>query len=707
MIKAAIVGCGKIAYWHISAINTLKNDVRLVAVCDRDKYVAQDVAARLAPSAQIYDDFLEMLDKEKPDVVHVLTSPDSHAMLSVSALEAGAHVLVEKPMVIRAEEAAVMIDTAHRMKRKLCVNHNYLYKPSIVNARRLVASGSVGEIVYVDSYYGLSGEGGGYTGNAGHAHWAWQLPGGAFANFLPHLVYLQLAFMDSIESVLGVTVLQDQELGGAPTDLTVLLQGNNTSGTMAISMRAKPYAKFVDIYGTNGIIHADLVREICTVNYEHRLPRMLSKAVFSIEDSVQLTTGTVANTAKLAFGGLKNMPGLHELVRLFYLSIRDNGQVPVPGEQGKRVAEIMDATWAKSPLLEMPPMPRPTITVHDGPRTAAEREFAQSRATKQRILVTGATGFLGYQLIEALARCGADVTALVRNMNVSPELERQTTLICGDVRDAASVEAATQGIDIVFHCAAVTTNNATWSSHYDVNVMGTKHVLEAARMTGVKRVIHVSSVVVYGLDDMPQPALEDMLYSATPDTWAYYMRSKLEADKLALRYALELDQPVTVLRLGILYGPGGGRAPGRGLVQLGRFKLTIGNGHNRLPYTYVGNATDCLLLAAITSEAVGEAYSIVDEPQITSREVMLLHKAITGDGAFLVPVPPVLLNSAARLFERKSERNNARMPPKLSHYVVRSACRNIVYDTSKAQRELGWRSEVSLEDGMRRTLESI
>ena len=93
--------------------------------------------------------------------------------------------------------------------------------------------------------------------------------------------------------------------------------------------------------------------------------------------------------------------------------------------------------------------------------------------------------------------------------------------------------------------------------------------------------------------------------------WAHYLHSKQDADRLAFDYWRETGLPITVLRLGILYGPGG-RTPGRGLLQLGPLRFTMGNGRNTLPFTYVGNAVDCMLLAAIKPAAVGQVRRLVD-----------------------------------------------------------------------------------------------
>jgi predicted dehydrogenase/nucleoside-diphosphate-sugar epimerase len=700
-MRVAIIGCGQISRVHISALQEIEG-LEICAVCDRDVWRARDIA-NVAGGAAAYSDLAALLQREHPDAVHVLTPPTTHAELAIQAMESGCHVLVEKPMAISVEEADSMLAAARENGVKLCASHNYLFKPSIAKARQLVESGAIGQVVHVDSYYGLAGEGGSYGGSS-RSHWAWRLPGGVFSNFIPHLIYLQLAFLQNVDSVDGVSMAPAGESGVPVAGLTVLLQGTNASGVMTVSMRAKPYAKFVDIYGTKGIIHADLVREVCTVNKDWRLPRMLSKAILNLEDSIQLAWGTLASTAKVLVGSLKNMPGLHVLIREFYASILNDQKPPVPGEDGRRVAEIMEMIWTRSQGLPLRPAITDTVSVITGPRTEAERRVAK-KGMPGKVLVIGANGFLGHRLVGALARCGADIVALVRDKDsVSLELERQAEIVCGDLRDPASIEAAMRNMSIVYHCAAVTTNVASWTTHYETNVLGTETVLKEALKAGVQRVVHASSVIVYGL---ARPPHGDLISETTslpdpPDLWAHYLRSKQAADRLAFDYWREARLPITVLRLGILYGPGG-RSPGRGLIQLGPLRLTIGRGRNQMPYTYVGNAVDCMLLAVVSPEAIGQAYNVVDEPQITPRDVASQTMKITGERCIPIPVPPFLLSNAARLLEWKSEMTHSETPPKLSRFVVRSAGRNLRYDTRKAREQLGWQPSVTLEEGLRMT----
>jgi len=704
-MRVAIVGCGQFSRAHIQALQKIEG-IEIVAVCDQDQWRAKETAG-LIKNTNAFNDLSMLLDREHPEVVHILTPPNTHASLAIQAMRAGCHVLVEKPMALSVQEANCMIAAARENGVKLATNHNYLFNPCILKTRQLIKRGEIGKVVYVDSYYGLSESGGSYSDVSGRSHWAWRLPGSAFTNFLPHLIYLQLAFLSDPVAVAGVTLVQGSRMDDPPTELTVLLQGPEASGVMVISMRARPYTKFVNVYGTEGMIHADLATEVCTLHKPHRVPGMLTKVIYNLEESVQLAVGTTISTAKVALGILRRDPGLLNHLREFYTCLQVGNDLPVCGEDGKKMIEIMEEVWGKadSRLINPPIVPaqRPVLN----PKTEAERVF-QERSSSGKVLVTGATGFLGYYLVEALSRSGAKVVALVHNKDrVSIDLEQKAEIVCGDLRDAESVEAAMRGVKVVFHCAAVTNNNIPWENHSDVNISGTEAVFKAALKSGVERVIHISSVVVYGLTRPPQGNVidENAPYAHNKDKWAYYLRSKLEADRLAFTYWREAGLPVTILRLGVLYGPGGRRSLARGLVQLGPIRLMIGNCRNRLPFTYVENAVNCLLLAAVSPHAIGQAYSVVDEPQVTVRSVALQNMKVTGEHSILVPLPSLFLSGAALLLEWKAGLSDSQVPPKLSRFVIRSACRDLCYDTRKAREQLGWRQEVTLEEGLKKTFD--
>jgi 2-alkyl-3-oxoalkanoate reductase len=696
-MRVAIIGSGEFSKEHISALQEL-DAVEVVGICDQDVTRAEALV-KITIGAHAYQELGELLRQEKPNVVHILTPPATHAKLAIQVMEAGCHVLVEKPMALTVADADMMIEAARANGVMLTTDHNYLFNPCILKARQLVRQGSVGQVLHVNGFYGMPGAADDYRGVAGRSHWAWRLPGAAFTNFYPHMIYLAEAFISGDLSVSGVTLGREGGMESLPTELAVLLNGENASATLVISMRIQPYAKYIDIYGTKGIIHADLANEVCTFHKVLRAPGMISKVFYNLEESFQLATNTIINTAKVLLGLIKRNPGLRNHLKEFYGALQNGADLPVGGEDGRKMIKIMEETWEKLPESVSNPNTVSKIIRVINPETETEKKLAE-KVNFGKVLVTGATGNLGYFLIKALARSGVDVRVLVRDPNrVSREIETLVEVVCGDIRDLSSLESAMRGVSVVYHCAAATRNYFPLKVHIDTNVNGTENVLKSALSAGVKRVIHISSVIVYGLSN--GKVNEDSPYPTVKDPYANYMRTKIDADKLAIKYYKDFGLPVTVLRLGGLYGSSTWRSINKGLIQVGFLKFAIGSGRNHNPNTYIRNAVDCILLASISPQAIGQIYNVVDEPQLTGYEFSKRCEKVAGEKSLRISIPAFLMLLGAQFLEWRANRKGGLVPPRLSKFVVRSECRDIYYSTLKIREQLGWQPPISMDEGLR------
>jgi len=309
----------------------------------------------------------------------------------------------------------------------------------------------------------------------------------------------------------------------------------------------------------------------------------------------------------------------------------------------------------------------------------------------RKVLVTGADGFIGSHLIEGLVELGADVRAFCfYNSNGSwgwldeaePEVKRSLDVRLGDIRDARFVEESLRGVDTVFHLAALIAIPYSYTapeSFVDTNIKGTLNVLEGARRNGCRRVVHTSTSEVYGTPSR-LPILETHpLQGQSP-----YSATKIAADKLCEAFHRSFGLPVVVLRPFNTYGP---RQSLRAiiptiLVQLlsGKQKIRLGRLDPKRDLTFVMDTVEGFLKAGLAEGIDGEVIQLG-----TGRTVSI------GE----------LLESACRILARKTEvvLESERLRPEESEVMV------LLSDPAKAEKILGWKSEVSLEKGLERTAE--
>jgi nucleoside-diphosphate-sugar epimerase len=229
----------------------------------------------------------------------------------------------------------------------------------------------------------------------------------------------------------------------------------------------------------------------------------------------------------------------------------------------------------------------------------------------RRVLVTGAAGFIGGRIVERLVSDrGARVRAVVRELAGADGISRYPVEIVGaDVTDPRALDAAVEGCDVVIHCAYGTRGDRQEQSAATVD--GTRNLLESAVRAGVRRLVHLSTVMVYGRTS--EPVLRESLpRRASGDA---YGDSKLQAEELVWRYHRERGLPVTVIQPTAVYGPFGPAWTERVLKRLSSGVVPlIDGGAGVCNVVYIDDLAEAVLLAAERSEAVGEAFLISGAP---------------------------------------------------------------------------------------------
>jgi dihydroflavonol-4-reductase len=316
------------------------------------------------------------------------------------------------------------------------------------------------------------------------------------------------------------------------------------------------------------------------------------------------------------------------------------------------------------------------------------------------VLVTGATGFTGGHLARTLARRGHRVRGLVRPSSAAKAralVADGIEVATGDLGDPASLRAATRGVEVVYHVAATYREAGQPASAYTVvNVDGTRHVLEAARAAGVRRVVHCSTAGVHGHVERP-PADEDAPLAPGDE----YQRTKLLGEEEASRAGREGGLEVVVARPVGIYGPGDTRflKMFRGIARR-RFPM-LGRGDVFYHLTYVDDTVEGLRLCGETPGAAGRTYLIAGATYTTLAELVArVARELQVQPPWLrLPVWPVWL--AGALCEAACV--PLRIEPPLYRRRVDFYRKSRAFDISRARRELGYDPAVDLDTGIRRT----
>lgn len=315
-----------------------------------------------------------------------------------------------------------------------------------------------------------------------------------------------------------------------------------------------------------------------------------------------------------------------------------------------------------------------------------------------KVLVTGATGFVGGHLVKRLINDGYSVRALVRKGRDISRFDRGVEIAYGDITESDSLDNAVRNVDVVYHLAAMVKEAGVPDSQFwKVNVEGTRNLLEVSHNLGIKRFIHVSTCGVHG-DIKNPPASED--YPFNPED--IYQKTKIESEKISVGF-VKKGLPVVIIRPTGVYGPGDRRLLKLFILIRERKFFIVGDGKTLFHPVYIDDLIDGLILAGEIPSAEGEAFIIGGERYLTLNELTeLIAKTLNVPVRRLhLPVFPVRALAIAIEFTFKP----LRIEPPLFRRRVDFFTKNRAFDISKAKSILSYQPKVDIEDGIRLTVD--
>ena len=319
-----------------------------------------------------------------------------------------------------------------------------------------------------------------------------------------------------------------------------------------------------------------------------------------------------------------------------------------------------------------------------------------------RVLVTGASGFLGGALTQALAQRGEDVRILARRTSDLCHLENLPIDIAySDLDDKASLTLAVQGVRVVYHCAGLATDWAPWEAFYQTNVGGVQNLLGAIEeVGGVQRFLHISTSDVYGY---PREACDES--HPITNVGLPYNRSKCLGEQAVWNWYRKTGIPTTVIRPVSIYGP-----RSKDFVTeiadllLKKQMVLIDGGECPAGLLYVDNAVEGIIQAAESPQTVGQAYNLRDETNETWGEYIEALARGLGTDAPWIKLPGMLALGLAAISEAVYSVLHVRSRPLLTRHAVYILIRDQGYLIGKAQRYFGFRSIVTFAEGVERSL---
>jgi nucleoside-diphosphate-sugar epimerase len=702
-LRVGIVGAGYIAPYHVAAIDR-QASAELVAVCDMSELAAQRLASGRSGVA-VYTDLATMLAEAELDVVHVLTQPDSHYALTRMVLEAGCHAIVEKPVTASSADAVALESLAKEKGLSIGVNHNFVFSRPFLKLKGMLAAGELGPLKSV------------------RVVWKKPLPP---INFGPWNLWMlrepdNILFetgSHTISELLAICpdptiVSVDPQLRKVlPSGVAFYRRWNIRARAGAVAIQVDTafdmgYEQhFVEVEGMFGVARADIENDVLVVDQPTGRAYDIERFRVNFRQGKSRIMQAYATYASYALSKLfKSATGtpyetsMQNGIASCYEQLTPSGSRSRESSIGYaiEIARLAESIQAKLPAL-------PEIAASDKPSLATTVEEPQIQA---RVLIIGASGFIGRHLLIALQERGDRVRALVRNASnlVGVKLGDNCEVLVGDYRDQTVMEKALGGVEVVFHLAVAHSNSL--KGYIQSDVEPTKRLVDMCRERKIKRFVYTGTIDSVYLGPGAGLVKEADGIDRRIERRNNYAHSKAMSE----RYLNDLHKsegfPVVIVRPAIVLGAGGpvdhlGIAEWFGLGHCAFW----GKGENTLPIVLVDDVVRGLISAMDAKGIEGKTYNLSARPCLTARDYVAEVESVLGSSIRSGPSSAFrrylgdMMKWVVKLVARHPDASRI---PSVRDWKCRQ--QHATFDTSQAEQDLGFKPQndraVIVEQGIR------
>ena len=616
--RVALVGAGFIADIHLEALASL-DEVKLVAICDSDPEPAERAARKFGGVPTVTR--LENLADTGAQVVHLCTPPDTHFDLTRRLLEMGLGVFVEKPLALTKHEASELAELARKLGLPLAVNHNNVFHPAFKRLADKVRAGEIGRLEHVQVTLAVPLR---QLDAQDFTHWMFQAPRNIVFEQATHPLS-QIHHLLGAAQEVSVSRLGSQELNPGQVfhhRWSVAAKAERGTAELYMSFGGPFTRSTLQVLGTDGSLEADLFHDNLSGEEKTLYLDFWNSFLAGYNRGAQLRLDSrrsllrwISSTLGLRSRSDYFFLGMRDSIKAFHESLRDGNRFHGSAENAVQVASWCDQVAGDLSAKAPDPVKLPPLAL----------------ARPGEVVVLGATGFIGRQVIRLLMERGIPATAVVRRLHTlppeitAPAQDGRLRVVQASLEKPEQLAKACAGASAVIHLA--TGGGDTWEQVERAMVDGSVQVAKVCADQEIQRFVYVSSIAaLYTGADCGTSVIEDSVETdPCPDQRPVYARGKMAAERALLEFQKERDIGLVITRPGVVLGAGTPmQHSGLGLWARDNHCVGWGDGGHPLPVVLVDDVAEALVRAALHNgpELTGKALNLCASVPLSARQIV-------------------------------------------------------------------------------------